>query len=110
MIIFGILLSVAIMAAMVYLALSKKSSFSIRLASLIALALMIIAVIVCLFMIFGNPAASVEKSAFARENPVPIQAEEDSISIALLLLIVFLLAFFVLVVILVFRERRKSLQ
>jgi amino acid permease len=108
MIIFGLLFGLGILAAIVYLALSKKSSFSVRFASIIALAFMIIAVIVCLFLIFGNPTVIVEKSILQMENPIPIQTEEDSGSVVLLLLVMLLLVLFAIIVISFIKERRKS--
>jgi amino acid transporter len=108
MIIFALLLGFAILAAITYLALSKKSSFPVRVASIIALALMILAIIVSLFMIFGNPTSLVEESAVPIENSVPIQAEGGSSSLVLMLILIILLAFFTFIVISSFRENRKS--
>jgi cytochrome bd-type quinol oxidase subunit 1 len=110
MIIFGVVLGLAIMAAMVYLALNKKSGFAVRLAALIALALMIITVIVCLFIVFGGRTALVEESVLAIEDAVPVEAEQGNNSLTLLLVFMFLFVFFAIVVLLSLREHRKNLQ
>jgi hypothetical protein len=110
MIIFGILLSLGILASMIYLALSKKSSFAIRLVSLIALALMIVAVIICLFIIFANPTSLVEESSIPIENPIPMQAKEGSSSIVLLLLMIMLLVSFAIIFISFRKEHKNSIK
>ena len=50
---FAILLGIIILAGIIYLAVSRKSSFWIRIAALGALALMVITVAICLLHVFG---------------------------------------------------------
>jgi len=64
-------LSVLILSAMVYMAISRRSSFKVRLAALAALAAMIITVVICLFKIFmGPPAAAKAFSILFTRPPV----------------------------------------
>ena len=62
MVFLGILFGIIIMGVMVYMALDKKSNFHIRIASLVALALMILASIICLFIIFTDDRVPVDES------------------------------------------------
>ena len=103
-------LGLAVLAGIIYVALSKKSSFGVRIAALAALALMIASVIVCIFMIFGVPVAEVEvqqvmPQMMTQEMPPVSEAEENN---GLLFLIVFLVAMFLLVLVLSIREQYRS--
>ncbi len=109
MIFFGVFLGLCIMAAMVYMALDKKSNLRIRLASLAALALMIITVIVCVFIVFTDKTVPVDESVLIVGAPAPVQEEQVGSSVSLVVIVFFLLAFFALIVFLALREHRKQL-
>ena len=104
---FLIPLGLATLAGIIYLAVSSKSTFKVRIAALCALGLMILAVIICLFLIFGGKSAS-GSSAFPDAPPV----EESSVSgpniMAILLLVIILLALFLFVLIKSLREQKKK--
>jgi cytochrome bd-type quinol oxidase subunit 2 len=103
----AILLGLVILAGVVYLAISKKSSFKLRIAALAALALMILTVIICLFIIFGEksaPEAFVLPDTPPSEAPPP--AEHNIASV--IMVIIFLIALFLLVLIISLREQRRK--
>jgi preprotein translocase subunit YajC len=97
-------LCVILLAAVVYLAISRRSTFKVRLAALGALAAMIITVIICLFRIFTAPAAAVVQT-YPDSLPLPPAAPPNTM--ALVLFIVILMALFLIVLFLSIREQRR---
>jgi ABC-type Fe3+ transport system permease subunit len=100
-------LGVAILAGTIYLAISKRSSFILRIAALGALALMILSVIICLFIIFGgksDPETFVLPDALPSEVP---PSSEPNIA-AVIMIIIFLIALFLLVLIISLREQKRK--
>jgi ABC-type Fe3+ transport system permease subunit len=100
-----ITLSIVILSAMVYLAISKKSSFQIRLAALGALALMIITVIICLVRIFNKAAAGPATQAYP---DMPVTETAPPNGMVLVSFIVFLLVLFAVILLLSLREQRRA--
>jgi cytochrome bd-type quinol oxidase subunit 2 len=100
-------LGAAILAGIVYIAVSKKSPFKLRIAALAALALMILTVIVCLFIIFGGNSAprAVVLSDNTSEAPPP--ADPPNI-MPLIMFLILLLALFLMVFITTMRERKRK--
>jgi cytochrome bd-type quinol oxidase subunit 2 len=99
-------LGIVVFAGVVYLAISKKSSLMVRIAALAALALMITATIVCLYVIFGSPGQAT--AIMPVGPPVDAPPMQDSNFSELLMFIVFLIAIFLLVFILSLREQRLA--
>jgi Na+/melibiose symporter-like transporter len=99
-------LGIVVFVGVVYLAISKKSSLVVRIAALVALALMVAAVIVCLYVIFGSPgqATLITPVGPAIDAPPP----QDSNFTEILILIIFLIAFFLLVFFLSLREQHLA--
>jgi FtsH-binding integral membrane protein len=96
-----------VLAGIIYLAISKKSSFTVRIASLIALGLMIAAVIVCLFIVFGMSAAP--KGPWLPDAPSPeTPPQAGSSSVAMIFFIVFLIALLLVVILVSMREHRRA--
>jgi preprotein translocase subunit YajC len=95
---------IILLAAVVYLAISRRSTFKIRLAALGALAAMIITVIICLFKIFTAPAA-VEVQTYPDSLPLPPAPPPNTM--ALVLFIVILMAVFLIVLFISIREQRR---
>ncbi|MDR0624268.1 MAG: hypothetical protein LBG10_07535 [Treponema sp.] len=95
------------LAGIIYAALSKKTGPRTKTAALIALAVMILTVIVCLVIIFGG-AALVRSGEIV---PVDIPAEKPAAPAndlwILLAFIVFMIVLFVVVAVLSFREQRR---
>jgi len=109
MIYLGILLGVGIMAAMVYFAFDKKSSITMKIACLIALGVMVLTVIICLFLIFTDTRVPVDPSRLIVGAPVEVK-ETGNNTMVLLLLIIFLIAIFALVAFFAMREHKKNLK
>jgi FtsH-binding integral membrane protein len=108
MIYFGILVGLVIMAVMVYMALNKRTDFPIRVASLIALAVMIVAIIVCLFLIFTNTKAPVDPSRVIVGSVDEIAMKGSNNTMMLLLLTVFLVALLILVSVLALKDHKRK--
>ena len=108
MILLGILIGLGIIAAMVFLALDKKSNFATRAAALGALAIMILTIIICLFLVLTDDRVPVDESVLI-VGAVPETKEKDSSSfMVLLLLTILMLIMFAVVVLLSMREHKKS--
>jgi amino acid transporter len=108
MIIMGIILGIAIMGAMVFLIFDKKSAPTVRVASLIALGIMVLTVIICIFMIFTDNRVPVDPSVLIVGAPVETKAENSSSIWIILLLILILVGLFAVVAIHTIRENRKN--
>ena len=96
------------LGGIVYLAISRKSSNTVRISALVALALMIIAVIVCLLVIFGVIQTSVAQAPVLPDAPVDATPAPPTNFAALIMLVIFLIAVFALVLILSMRERYRT--
>ena len=103
----GVVLGLAIMLAVIYIAVSKKSSLKLRIAALVALGIMIVTVLISLFMIFN--AETTPKGPFLPDAP-PIEEVPQSGSnyMVLLLCVLFLAGVFLMVMLISMREHRKS--
>lgn len=109
MIFIGVIIGVVLMGGMVYLALDKKSNFPTRLASLGALAVMIITVIISLFIILTDDTVPVDPSTLIVGAPVE-PPEEDNSLLALVFTILFFLILFSVIAFLALREHKMSLK
>ena len=108
MLLFGILLSIGIMAGVIYMALDKKSNFAIRIASIAAIFLMILTIIICLVLGFTDNRVPVDESVLI-VGAVPETPEISTANMMILLLLIFLLIIvFIVVAILTMHEHRKS--
>jgi len=104
----GIVFALAIMAAVSYMALNKKSTFIVRMVSLGALAVMIITVIICLIIVFSDPSVVVDMSTYIVSDTPPEVKKDNNIA-GLLFSIIFFLALFVVIAFLALKEHKKSL-
>jgi len=100
-------LGIIILAGIIFLAVSRKSSLRVRIVALCALALMIITIIICLFLIFGVSTAAVQKlpqsEIITDAQPVP-----KSNNTPLILMIVFLLLLFFVILMMSIKEQKHS--
>ena len=107
MIYLGVVVGLIIMAIMVFLAVDKKSNLPTRIAALIALAVMIITIIICVFLIFTDTSVPIDESILiVGAPPEKIESEGNSIWI-MLLLIVFLIAIFGVIAFIAMKENKK---
>lgn len=95
------------MGVMCYLALDKKSNFHTRLASLAALAVMVLTVIICLIIVFSDNTVPVDYSTLVVGAPVEVKDDNENIFL-LLFTILFFLALFVVIAVLAMKEHKKS--
>jgi amino acid transporter len=110
MVYLGILISIGIMGAIISMAFNKKSNFATRVASLIALALMLLAVIICLVVAFTDNTVVVDESVLIVGAPVEEKKPGNDNMMVLFLLVIALVVFFVVVAILAMKEHRKVNQ
>jgi len=108
MIYLGIFLGILIMSAMIYMAVDKKSSPAVRLVCLIALGVMVLTVIICLFIIFTDNRVPVDESVLIVGAPVEIKSDSGANIWILLLLVIILLGLFVMIAFFTMRENRKN--
>ena len=94
MIYLGILVGIGIMSAMIYMVLDKKSSSSTRIACLVALGVMVLTVIICLFIVFTDNRVPVDPSVLIVGAPVETKKDGDSNIMLLFLLVIVLLILF----------------
>ena len=109
MVFFGVILCIGIIIAMVYLAFNKKSSLVIKIASLVALGVMVLAVIVCLFFIFMDNRVPVDQSRLIVGAPVEVKKEGDNNNMVFLLFVILLIVMFAIIVVLAVHEHKKNL-
>jgi len=100
-----IFISVIILSAIIYLAISRKSSFQVRIAALVALGAMIITVIICVLRIFLAPAAAAKVPLYP-DMPPPEPAPPPN-TMGLILTVVVLVGLFLLILFLSLREQRR---
>jgi amino acid transporter len=103
----GILLSIAIMGGIISMAFNKKSNFPTRVASLIALALMVITIIICLVVAITDNTVIVDESVLIVGAPIEAKKPDSNNFMVLFLLIIFLVGFFVVTSVLAIKEYRK---
>ena len=106
----GIVFALIIMAAMVYMAVNKKSNFPMRIAALIALAMMMITVIICVVIIFSDNTVPVDPSAFIVGAPVEVIEDEGSNSWVILVIIAILIGLFAVIAIHSMKEHKKMVE
>ena len=107
---FGILIGIISVGAMIYLALNKKSDFHVRLASLGALALMVLTLIICIVAYVTGGDAPVDWSTFVvSDEPVKQDKDESGDILIIVFSIIFFLALFAIIFALAMKEHKKSL-
>jgi hypothetical protein len=108
MIYLGVLIGIGIIGSMIYLAVDKKSNLAIRIASLIALGIMVLSIVICLIIIFTDNRVPVDPSMLIVGAPVEIDPDSGGNFWVLLLLILVLLGMFSLIAYQAMKENRKS--
>jgi len=108
MVFIGFLVSIIIMGAMVYMAINKKSNFSVRVASLAALAVMILTSIICLFIVFTDDRVPVDESVVIVGAVQETQKKSSSSVIIPLIFFVFMVAMFIIIIFLSMKDQGKN--
>ena len=99
-------LGIGIMAGVVYLAVSPKSEFKVRVAALGALGLMVVSVIVCIIIYFkmgATPKQLILPDMMPSDMPPP----ETASPVSMIMLIIFMIALFVIIFILSLKEQKR---
>ena len=78
-----------------------------RIAALVAIALMILTVIICLFVILSDNSVAIDPSSLIVGAPVEVDDSDNSM-VSLLFSVIFLLALFVLIFVIAMREHKKN--
>jgi len=102
-----IAIGIATMGSVIYMAISRKSSFKVRIAALSALALMIVTVIICIILSFkatAVPKQFILPDALPSEIP-PVEANSP---FPVIIFIIFLIALFVAILIMSLREQKRA--
>ena len=110
MIFFGILFAIILMGVMASMALNKKSNFAVRLASLIALGVMILTVLICLFIILTDDTVPVDPSVLIVGAPPPEPPENNYSTLIMILLFFILVGLFGVIAYMSMKEHRKLAQ
>jgi hypothetical protein len=106
---FLILLGLIMLALVIYLAVSKQSSFVIRIAALAALGLMMLSVIMCLCMIFlGIGKAEPAGPVLPFMEPPPETPTTPGDMLVLVGFVLFMIALFAVVLAISLREHRRN--
>ena len=100
-------LGLAIFAGIIFLAISKKSSFKVRIAALGALALMTLSVIIGILISVFNGESGKKVQVLPDAPPPQVPPETGTNSAMPFLVIVFFVALFLLIIFLSIREQRK---
>ena len=103
-----IILGLGALGGVVYMALSSKSTFKLRVVALGALVLMILTVIVCLFVYFRTdtaPKQLILPDTLPSDIPPPSSGDSP---LALIVFVIFLVGLFVAIFMLAMREQKRA--
>lgn len=104
----GIVIGIIILAVIVFLAIDKKSNFTLRIASLAAIFLMILTVIICLILVITDNRVPVDESVLIVGAVQEVKKTSHASIMTLLLMILFLIGMFIFLVFFSLREQRKN--
>jgi cytoskeletal protein RodZ len=104
----GVILGLIIMAAIIYFAVNKKSNFAVRIACLAAIALMLLTIIICIFIVFTDNRVPVDESVLIVGAPVEVKKEENNNFGILILLIILIIGLFSLIAFFSMKENKKN--
>jgi len=105
---FLFMLGIAILAGVVFMAVSKKSTFKVRVAALVALGVMIVSVVVCVIVFFkaaGAPQPLMLPDMMPSEMPAP---QSNQSPMTMIVLIMFLVVLFAVITFMAMKEQRRA--
>jgi magnesium-transporting ATPase (P-type) len=108
MIYFGFILAISILAGMIYMALDKKTNSAARLATLVALGVMVLTVIICLFFALTSNTVPFDESTFIVGAPVETKKDNGNSTVTLVFSVAMIIALFAVIVFLAFKEMKKN--
>jgi len=108
MIYFGFGLVICILGWVIYTAIDKKTDRITRLVSIVALGVMVLTVIICLFIALTDKTVPFDESVLIVGAP-PATKEDDGNSMTILLFSIFMIiALYLLVTFLALREQKRN--
>jgi len=110
MVYLGVILGIGILSVTIFMALDKKSTLQVRIACLIAIALMLATVVICFVIVLTDNRVPVDESVLIVGAPVEVKKEGSGNTMVLILLILFVIGIFILIVIMSIRENRKYVK
>jgi len=108
MIYFGFVLAIAIMGGTIYMAFDKKSDFLTRLVSVIALGVMLLTVIICLFIALTNSTVPVDDSIIIVGAPVVTKKDISGNIMPLALSVILIIVFYVVIFFVSLKGQKKN--
>jgi FtsH-binding integral membrane protein len=108
MIYFGFVLAMAIMGGTIYMVFDKKSDYLTRLASVIALGVMLLTVIICLFIALTNDTVPVDDSVIIVGAPVVTKKDISGNIMPLALSVILIIVFYVVIFFVSIKGQKKN--
>ncbi|AEF86079.1 hypothetical protein TREPR_3048 [Treponema primitia ZAS-2] len=108
MIIVGIIVSLAMLVVIIRFALSKKTEKLVRLASIIALGLIVLAIVFCLIMIAAGPKEVEEEVAFTALPPSTPVAVTNTGAVYFLIFGIVVVLFLGFIIFTAMRDQKKG--
>jgi hypothetical protein len=108
MIIVGIFVSLAMLVAIIRFALSKKTEKLVRLASIIALGLIALAVVFCLILIAMGPKEVEDEAAFTALSPAAPAAAANTGAVYFLIFGIVVVLFLGFIIFMALRDQKKG--
>jgi len=105
---FLVVLGLAALGGVIYMALAKKSSFKVRVVALGALAVMILTVIICIFIsikVVSTPQQIILPDALPSDIPPP---QTGNNSFMMIMFMIFMVGLFVVIFVLAMREQKRA--
>ena len=107
MVYFFVMLGLGILSVTVSMAVGKKATLPVRIASLIAIALMILTVIICIVMVSTDTRVPVDESVLIVGAPVEVKKEGRVDPRVLTLMIIMLVVVFLVIAFISMHQNRK---
>ncbi|MCL1959566.1 MAG: hypothetical protein FWF68_08200 [Spirochaetes bacterium] len=109
MIYFGFALAISILGGMIYMSIDKKTEPAARLASIIALGVMVLTVIICLFIALTDKSVPFDESVLIVGAPPETKKDDGNNIMMLLLLVILIVALYAVILFLSLKERKKNM-
>jgi len=108
MIYVGFALAVGILGGMIYMALDKKTDPTARLASVIALGVMVLTVIICLFIALTDKSVPFDESVLIVGAPAETKKDNGNSTMILFISVFLIVALYAIVLLIALKERKKN--
>jgi len=109
MIYFGIALAIGTFGGMIYMTIDKKTDPTARLASVIALGIMVLTVIICLFIALTDKSVPFDESVLIVGAPPETKKDDGNSSMILALSVFLIVALYAVILLIALKERKKNM-